>query len=142
MIPVRAVLLVSTFAVLLGLINIGSSTAFEAMISLALIGHYTSYLLPIVLVVFRRLGKRHVPWGPFRLGRYGTPINLVAIVYSALLVVFMVFPSYQPVTPKNMNYASLVFGMVMILSYAMWLLYGRKTFTGPVKEVVESVQGK
>ena len=42
-IPVQVIILHATIAMLLGLINLGSKVAFNAMTTLALIGHYTSY---------------------------------------------------------------------------------------------------
>ena len=137
MIPVRVIVLITLTASLLGLINIGSSTAFNALTSLSLIGHYTSYLLPITLLVIRRFGKKEIPWGPWTLGRWGLPINLVSMGYSIVLIVFMVFPQYQPVRAENMNYASVIFGAAMLVSTVLWFVYGRKAYWGPVREVLE-----
>ena len=142
MIPVRAIILMAIVAMLLGLVNIGSSTAFDALTSLALLGHYSSYLLPIALLVMRRFSKKEIPWGPFTLGRWGLPINLFSIVYSVLLIVFMVFPPYQPVDVKNMNYSSAIFGAMMVLSFVMWFVYGKKVYGGPVREVIENMHIK
>ena len=142
MIPVRAIILVTVVALLLGLINIGSSTAFNALTSLALLGHYASYLLPITLLVMRRLGRKEIPWGPWTLGRWGLPINLFSIAYSVLLIVFMVFPPYQPVDAKNMNYSSLIFGAAMLVSLVLWFGYGRRVYGGPVREVIEDMHIK
>lgn len=142
MIPVRAITFVTVTAGLLGLVNIGSSTAFNALTSLALIGHYTSYLLPISLLVLRRFGKKEIPWGPWTLGRWGLPINIVSIAYSILLIVFMVFPPYQPVRAENMNYASVIFGAAILVSTVLWFVYGRRTYWGPVREVIEGLHIK
>ena len=139
MTPVHAILLVAAFASLLGLVNVGSMVAFNALTSVALMGHYLSYLLPITLLVFRRFGKSEIPWGPWTLGRWGLLVNLIAISYATVLVVFMVFPPYQPVTAQNMNYASLIFGAVMLLSITMWFAYGRKIYYGPVRDVIEEL---
>ncbi|KAL8789736.1 MAG: hypothetical protein Q9213_000987 [Squamulea squamosa] len=136
-IPVRSIILVTMIASLLGLINIGSSTAFNAFTSLALIGHYTPYLLPITLMVIRRFGAKEIPWGPWTLGKWGLPVNIVSMVYSIMLIVFAVFPPFQPVTAKSMNYAGVIFGAIMILSTVMWFLYGRKVYLGPVRELTE-----
>ena len=122
--------------------NIGSAIAFHGLTSLALIGHYASYLLPITLLVFRRFGRKEVPWGPWRLGRWGLPINLFAMAYSILLIVFMVLPPYQPVNAGNMNYASLIFGAAMLMSIVLWFVYGRKAYWGPVREVIEDLHIK
>lgn len=120
---VHAILLMTAIAMLLGLVNIGSSTAFNAMTSLSLIRHYTSYLLPITLLIICRVGKKHIPFEPFALGRFRLPINLFSIFYSVLLIVFMVFPPYQPVTVENMNYSSVIFGAVLLLSLVLWFIY-------------------
>ena len=139
MIPIRAMIFVVVVAAILGLVNIGSDTAFNALLSLALIGHYTSYLLPITLLVMRRFSTKEIPWGPFTLGRWGLPINLFSIVYSVLLIIFMVFPPYQPVNAENMNYASLIFGSVLLASLVLWLGYGKNVYSGPVREVIEDM---
>ncbi|KAI4219582.1 MAG: hypothetical protein L6R36_008221 [Xanthoria steineri] len=136
-IPVRSIVLITFIACLLGLINIASSTAFNALTSLALIGHYSSYLLPIALMAVRRFGKKEIPWGPWTLGRWGLPINLVSITYSIVLIVFAVFPPFQPVSATTMNYAGVIFGAVMLLCTMMWFAYGRKIYWGPVREVLE-----
>ena len=135
----RAILLIAIVAMLLGLLNIWSSTAFHAMTSLSLIGQYTSYLLPISLMAVRRIGKKAVPYGPFRLGRWGLPINLISIAYSTVLIIFMVLPPYQPVTAKSMNYAGVIFGAVLLLSMGVWIIYGRRVYRGPVKEVIDGM---
>ena len=132
-------ILIAFIACVLGLVNIGSSTAFNALTSLSLIGHYSSYLLPITLMVFRRFGKKEIPWGPWSLGRWGLPINIFAIFYSTILIVFAVFPLYQPVKADNMNYACLIFGAAMLTSFILWFVYGRNNYSGPVREVIEDL---
>ncbi|KAI9660384.1 MAG: hypothetical protein M1821_009734 [Bathelium mastoideum] len=136
-IPVRSLFLVVIVAAVLGCINIGSETAFQAFISLALIGHYTSYFLPIVLLVYRRFDKKEVPFGPWSIGRYGLFVNLFALAYLALITSFIVFPPFQPVSWGQMNYAGPIYGLSLVLCLAFWLIYGRKTYNGPVREVIE-----
>jgi len=138
-IPVRAIFLIAIIAMLLCLLNIWSSTAFNAMTSLSLIAQYTSYVLPISLMVRRRIEKRPLPYGPFRLGQWGILINIVSILYTVLLLVFMVLPPYQPVTAKNMNYAAVVFGALLALCAIMWAVHGRRVYTGPVKEASDNL---
>lgn len=41
-----------------------------------------------------------------------------------------------------MNYASLIFGTVILLSMVLWFVYGRKIYYGPVKEVIEELHIK
>ncbi|KAH2279344.1 hypothetical protein KXW02_006295 [Aspergillus fumigatus] len=113
--PVRSFFTTSGFLVLLGLINIGSTTAFNAILSLAVLGLHMSYLIPTGFMLWRRL---HTPeilaYGPWKLGKMGVVVNIVSILYLSFTCIFMVFPPYQPVSAVNMNYASLIFGGVLI----------------------------
>ena len=90
-------------------------------------------------MAIRRVGEKHVPYGPFKLGAWGLPINVFAISYSIILLVFMVLPPYKPVTATNMNYSGVIFGAVLIISLVIWLFYGRKVYKGPIKEVMEAM---
>ena len=90
-------------------------------------------------MAIRRVGTKHVPYGPFRLGRWGLSINIVSICYTFILLIFMVLPPYQPVTSENMNYAGVVFGIVLLAGCATWLIYGRRLYQGPVREVIEEL---
>ncbi|PYI06804.1 putative GABA permease [Aspergillus sclerotiicarbonarius CBS 121057] len=130
-VPTRSILATSTVLVLLGLVNIGSTTAFNAIISLAVLGLHVSYLVPIVLMLWRRISRENTAlnYGPWRLGRFGVPINLVSVLYLGYTSIFMLFPPYQPVTAGNMNYASLIFGAVLIFSAIYWVWRGRKEYT-------------
>lgn len=124
---------------LLGLLNIGSTTAFNAMVSLTVIGQYTSYLLSIALLLIRKYSKKDLPLGPFKLAHpFGVLINGFSIVFSVMIIVLSVLPPYQPVSAENMNYASVVFGAVLLLSIASWFIFGRKAFGGPVRDVVDN----
>ncbi|KAI6837645.1 amino acid transporter [Hortaea werneckii] len=62
-IPVNAVLLVTGFAALLTLIYVGSSTAFNDVISLTITGFYGSYFVPAVLLLWHRIKGDIAPHG-------------------------------------------------------------------------------
>ena len=138
LIPVRAIGLITVILFVLGLINIGSSTAFNAVISIPVIGQYSSYVLPIVLMVMRRFSKKHIPFGPWTLGRLGLPINCFSIVFCSFAIIFMVFPPYRPVSAANMNYASAVYGVVITIGAVFWLTTGRHVYKGPIREVLDN----
>ena len=136
-VPLRAILLNAIIAMLLSVINIASSTAFNAIISLTTISLYISYLLPVILMTLRRLKGHRIAFGPFTLGRYGLVTNLYSIVWGIFACVFVVFPTTVPVTAENMNYASLVFGGAMIFSGVAWFVYGKDRYHGPISELPE-----
>lgn len=122
---------------LINLINVASSTAFSAIISLTTVSLYASYILPIAIMIRRRLRNDEPKFGPYTLGRYGLLVNVIAILWGTFAVIFEVFPTEMPVTAANMNYASLMFGSTVIFSLATWFLYGGKSFQGPVNDLDE-----
>jgi len=132
-VPKRMVVLVTILQMLLGFIYLGSSTAFNAVLSMAILGVYASYLLPIVyMLLYGRRPGEHV-FGPFRLGKLGGKIiNVVAMVWLIFAMVFSTFPSYQPVTPANMNYSVVVLGGWIFFGAMYFFFFGRKTYSGPL----------
>ncbi|KAL1644092.1 hypothetical protein SLS61_008922 [Didymella pomorum] len=86
-VPKRSITLVSIIVVLLSLINIGSSTALSAILSLSTIALYVSYIIPITCLIFLRLRvpatvytapaghanvtEERLVFGPWNLGRWG-----------------------------------------------------------------------
>lgn len=123
--------------VVLSLLNIGSTTALTAMFALTTSTLYVSYLIPIVLLVMKRLRKDHIAFGPWTLGRWGLPVNIFAILFGILVCIFVPFPTILPVTAQNMNYCGPVFGGLMILLPFYWRIKGRHTFKGPLQELLE-----
>jgi choline transport protein len=140
-VPFRAVGLVSFTVVLLSLINIASTTALSAILALSTASLYISYLIPIVLLVIKRLNRSTDPepliFGPWTLGRWGMAINLYAIVFGTFVCIFVPFPTTIPVTALNMNYAGPVFVGLCILLVCDWLIRGKRRYTGPLKELLQ-----
>ncbi|KAJ5396409.1 hypothetical protein N7509_004522 [Penicillium cosmopolitanum] len=145
-VPVRMVLLVSFLQMLLGLIYLGSSTAFNAVLSMAILGMYASYFSPILFMLLygRRSSSpiiRGLGSGPFNLGnRWGPVVNIAAMLWLVLAMVFSTFPTVEPVTPVNMNYCVVVtMGWMVIGAVYYYLLGGKRHFTGPIVEIVEGM---
>lgn len=133
--PINALCLVATCLFLLAIINIGSSTAFNAFISLPALALYISYFFPIFFLFWRRLAsKRHPPiaWGPFKLGRVGPFVNIGAMAYITFVLIWMPFPAVLPVDRWNMNYAGPIAGGVIIAAGIDWCINGRKRFSAPI----------
>ena len=53
-IPMWTIALTGTIDALLGLIQIGSSVAFNAIVSLVVSGYLSSHLIPIILIIRKR----------------------------------------------------------------------------------------
>lgn len=145
-VPVRMVLAVSFLQMLLGLIYLGSTTAFNAVLSMAILGMYASYFSPIIfmLIYGRRSSAaiiRGLGSGMFNLGpRWGPVINVIAMMWLVLAMVFSTFPTVEPVTPNNMNYCVVVtMGWMFIGGMYYYLFGGKRRFTGPVVELAEGM---
>lgn len=118
---------------ILGLIYLGNSTAFNAILSMAIIGMYTSYLLPIVYMTIYGRRKLAGRFGPFKLGNIlGPVVNLSAICWLLVAIVFSTFPTLQPVTTQNMNYAIAVMGGWLAVGVAFFFISGKDKYDGPV----------
>ncbi|KAJ5876374.1 uncharacterized protein N7529_001958 [Penicillium soppii] len=131
-IPLRALLLVASCIFVLSFIQIGSTAAFNAILSLSTLGLYISYLIPLILLVLKRFtAPQDIPQGTFSLGKLGLPMNLIAILFATYFVIFLPFPATVPVTADNMNYAGPVLGFVMLFACGDWVVRGRHKWQGP-----------
>ncbi|KAE9403296.1 putative amino acid permease [Gymnopus androsaceus JB14] len=137
-VPIRSICLVVVVVMLLSLINIGSSVALNAIVSLTTLAIYITYLIPISLLFLKRVRKEHIDFGPFTLGRFGFLINLYSIIYGIFIVIFLPFPPSLPVTGTTMNYAGPVLGAILLLALGDWVVRGQSQFHGPVREVGDS----
>ncbi|KAI0440433.1 amino acid permease-domain-containing protein [Xylaria telfairii] len=136
-IPINAVVLVMALQALLGLIYLGNSTAFNAILSIAIIGLYLSYGLPIVyMLVYGRFKKLTNPdFGPFRLHPLlGILANVISIVWITVAVIFSTFPTKIPATPENMNYSTVVLAGWMAFGMTYYFWAGRHKFQVPITE--------
>jgi len=128
-IPTRALGLVCTVCCLLSFINLGSTTAFFAVLSLTTLALYISYLPPILFFLLRKLEGRQPTYGPFSLGRWGIPINIFALIYGVFVIIWLPFPTVLPVTRTTMNYAGPVWLGCFLLALIDWFVSGHKRIT-------------
>jgi choline transport protein len=131
-IPFNAVYLSSVGAGILCLINLGSTLAFNIIVSLSLLALLSTYMISIGCVLLRRLRNQPLPHARWSLGRYGIPINAFAFFYSAFVIVWSCFPIALPVGTEDANWAPVVWVAVMALSLLIYVFHGRKHFTPPV----------
>jgi amino acid transporter len=77
--PVRTIWLAATLAFILALPSLGSIVAFSAATSIATIGLYISYAIPILIAV---IWPSHFKKGPFNLGVLSRPVGIVACIWG------------------------------------------------------------
>lgn len=100
-VPVNALLLSTTIQVLLGLIFLGSSTAFNAFVGVAVMCLGASYALPVAISLAG--GRRGVADAPFGLGAAGVIVNAIAVLWVMFAIVLFSMPAIVPVTPVTMS---------------------------------------
>ncbi|KAJ6554339.1 amino acid transporter [Mycena capillaripes] len=128
-IPLNAILLSTVIQLLLGLIYLGSSAAFNAFVGVAVMCLGSSYAMPVAISLSN--GRKDMLDSPFRLGRVGTPLNAIAIVWAMFELVLFSMPAVLPTTRITMNYASVVFVGFGLISAVWYLISGRFHYKGP-----------
>lgn len=128
--PVNAIIFSTVATLLIGMIEIGSSTAINAILGTSILCIFGSYAIPIFCLVINReralTGKRY-----FSLGRAGMTINIIALVWMAYDFVWLCFPLYLPVAASTMNYSIAVFAGILLVTVCNWFCYSRKAYTIP-----------
>lgn len=129
-VPVWSLVLVTIVQMLLGLINLGSSQAFTAFVSVGVIALAVSYAIPIAISLLwnKRREVNQAKWncGPV----IGPIVNVVALVWIAFEVVLFSMPTTLPTNAVFMNYASVVWVGFMAISAAWYFIYARKGTRG------------
>jgi amino acid transporter len=124
-VPVWALVLLTAVQMLLGLINLGSTSAFTAFVSVGVVALAISYAIPIGASLFHwrtEVNKAQFTCGPV----IGTVVNVIALAWIAFELVLFCMPTALPVTAITMNYASVVFVGFMAISAVWYGLYARK----------------
>lgn len=154
-----------SIAALVGFINLGSTTAFNDVISILLAGLYSSYFIASALLLYRRVrgdicertehdwyeGRSEngmtdaatssirqpvITWGPWRIpGVWGIINNVISCAYLLIIIFFSMWPPSTPTTAESMNYSQTAWGGVIILSTVYYLVSAKKYYIGPVIEV-------
>ncbi|KAJ5935311.1 hypothetical protein N7466_004858 [Penicillium verhagenii] len=128
--PVRATVAMSILVTCLGCIYVGSTTAFQALISSFIVLSSLSYLGAILPHVLS--GRQNMVPGPFYMGqKLGMAVNITALLYIVVTVVFFCFPLVLPATVQNMNYTSVIIVGLMALTALWWVLRARREYLGP-----------
>ncbi|KAF2151847.1 amino acid transporter [Myriangium duriaei CBS 260.36] len=138
LVPTRSIFVTWNFTVLLGLIRIGSTTAFNAIISLQVLALLLTYGIAIACLLSRKLGQGQLPPSPWSMGIASLPLNIVALACCIWIAIWCCFPTMLPVTASTFNWAPIMFAGVMLLASVYYWVVGRKNYEGPVVKVSTS----
>jgi amino acid transporter len=146
--PINAIIVGSVAGLILTLPALykasnGVPVAFYAVVSVAVIGLYLAFLIPIYLRL--RMGDAFRP-GSWTLGRKYKVIGWVSVIEIAVISVYFILPFSPAGVPfskdfdwKAFNYAPIAVGGLLIFVALYWVLYAKKHFTGMVRTVDERV---
>jgi len=154
-VPANAVVFVAVIAGLITLpalieVNVGTAadpiilpTAFYAVVSVAVIGLYLAFAIPIYLRW--KLGDSFQA-GAWNNGSKYKWMNLVAVIEIVVICIYFILPLYPIGWPtedgfswKFVNYAPILTGGTILLVTIWWFASARKWFTGPKHTIDEAV---
>jgi choline transport protein len=131
LVPANAVYFCFVSCALIGLLVFASTTALNAILAAGILFIFSSYLIPLTCLLIdrrRRLKEpHHFDFGSL----WGTALNAISVVWICFVFVWVCFPVYIPVTGTTMNFAIVVFFIVLFISSINWFCYSAKHFTTP-----------
>jgi urea carboxylase system permease len=146
-VPIVPALVVGICAIALLAVNISNQSAFLALTSVAIIMFYLAYLCVTGPLLLRRIRGTwpkpdHGPY--FSLGRWAMPVNIIAVVYGAIVAFNIAWPRkdvYNAIGPHHwyFQWAAYLFigGVALVGSIYYFAVYSRK----PIEVLAEHRSG-
>jgi urea carboxylase system permease len=129
--PIIPAILIGVVAVLILVVNIGSPEIFTAVTSVAVIMIYLAYLLVTGPMLVKRLrgewpGPDAKAGGYFSLGRWGLPVNIIAVLWGGLMALNLAWPREDVYGAGALAWTAFIFiGAVVVIGLAWFQLRGR-----------------
>lgn len=127
-VPVHSAWFGAVGAFILTLPALKSGVAYAAVTSIAVIGLYVSYLIPVFL---RRINPSAFTPGPWKLGKWGPLFGWIAIVWVLFICVLFCLPTSSPINSSTFNYTPVAVVVVLGFAGIWYAVSARKWFTGP-----------
>ncbi|KZF20763.1 choline transporter [Xylona heveae TC161] len=125
-VPLQAHAVSCLIVAAVGFLYWASYTAFNSMVTACIVLLYISYAIPVICLLIR--GRNNIAHGPFWMGPIGLFCNIVLLAWTLFTLVMFSFPSVKPVTAGTMNYVSAVYGVVVVIIIADWVVRGRRKY--------------
>src|SRR5215210_4750962 len=123
--PTNSIWFAAVAAFLLGIPYLFNAVAFFAVTSVAVIGLYIAYIIPVFLRL--RLGDAFEP-GPWNLGSRSRIIGTVATIWVVFIAILFMLPQFVPQNLANFNYAPIAVGAVLLFAGGWWVLSAHRWF--------------
>ncbi|MBA3349372.1 MAG: amino acid permease [Actinobacteria bacterium] len=136
--PTNSIWLAAGGAFLLALPYLWSPVAYFAVTSIAVIGLYIAYVIPVYL---RLKAGDQFDRGPWHLGRWSKPIGVIAVAWVVFISILFMLPQVSPVTIETFNYAPVAVLVVLLFAGVWWVASARKWYEGPkVQGTAEEIE--
>lgn len=104
------------------------SDVLTAVVSLSSITLVVACAIPVAYLLI--VGRDHLPAGrKHNLGKAGYLYNAVGVGFAMLISVVFFFPSSPSPSPREMNWAIVAFGALVLLAVASWFLGARRRYS-------------
>jgi choline transport protein len=120
---------------LLSLIILGSTIAFNIIMSVNQVGSLGSYIVAIACILRKRLYSEELLPSRFDLGRAGLPVNIIALCFLVVAFVLAFFPTAPHPNAASMNWTVLITGFTIGVALLYYYFRGQHTYLGPVEYV-------
>lgn len=121
--PVLPAVVIGLLGIALLMVNLGNAAIFATLASVCIVSLYVAYLLVTVPLLIRRLKG----WGRtveaadeslFSLGRFGIPINALAVVWGVAMAINLAWPRAEVYTPHGGGWWMLWAATLFVLTVA------------------------
>jgi hypothetical protein len=126
--------------ILIALMNIGSSEVLGIVLSTFNSALLISYAISIACFLIRRLQGHLTQNARFSLGKWGTVVNVLALAWISLFIVFSFFPGAPSPAPATMNWAIVMVGGTLTWATVYYAIWGRKIYTPPTKSIRDIIE--
>jgi amino acid transporter len=143
--PIYAALVVSTLSIGVLLINLGQTGVFASVASVSVVIVYLAYLFVTVPLLYQRIkAGRHFAEpvqgpGTFSLGKWGMPVNIIAVVFGLFLLINIGWPRAVIYDPAGghwvLQYSALLFvGAALLLGVIAYrVMRGQQAGTATIE---------
>jgi amino acid transporter len=127
--PTNSIWLAVAGAFIIAVPYLWNLEAYAAITSIATIGLYVAYGIPILL---RRLQGDKFQRGPWHLGQWSSIVGWIAVAWIVFIAVLFVLPEAFPINwQTNLNYAGPAVIVVLAVVGIWWMVSAKNWFKGP-----------
>jgi amino acid transporter len=127
--PTNSIWFAAVGAFILGLPYLWNPVAYAAVTSIAVIGLYIAYGIPILL---RLIAGDRFQRGPWHLGRWSKPVGVIAVIWIGFIAILFCLPQVAPgTTLQTFNYSIIAVAVVLVYAGGYWFLSAKNWFKGP-----------